>query len=189
MLLKILPFCPTFSRVKLDEFGATHSKNDARLQTLDQQISELLGEIDKRDSQLTSLRDAVDQLQRYNNASFCMELCARLLNTELEKSMQSDLRTLARERLTMTAAIDQRSASVSTMRAALTQLTAAADALRAELAAPLHSKLSYTRSLSYCCSFVGIIDRKLLCVCFCAALRKRKSCTSCTMSKRSCSMR
>lgn len=108
-------------RAKLDELNDAHNKCDARTQTLDQQISELLGEIDKREAQLTTLRDAVEQLQ-------------------------NDLRTLGRERLALQASCEQRTATLSALRQALEPLATSAATLRDELAQPLHSKLSTAES-------------------------------------------
>jgi structural maintenance of chromosome 3 (chondroitin sulfate proteoglycan 6) len=108
-------------KVKLGELARMHDEKSNDIQKLDQQITEVLGEIDKRDAQLSTLRDGIELLQ-------------------------TDLRALARERLALHDGIEKRTAALGAVRVALQALEASAGALRAEIAAPLHAKLTSAES-------------------------------------------
>jgi structural maintenance of chromosome 3 (chondroitin sulfate proteoglycan 6) len=108
-------------RAAIDALQAKHEKTQAQLQTLDAKISEVLGEIEKLETDDVTLRDGVEQLQ-------------------------ADVRLLMRERVAAGVASEQRGAALATVRASLAPLQLNIDSLRAERAAAMHSQLSDAES-------------------------------------------
>lgn len=104
-------------RKSVDELFAKHEKNQAMLLDLDAKVSEVLGEIDKIETESTTLRDGIEQLH-------------------------ADVRLLARERHTAGPAAEQRVAALAGVREAIAALQANSDALRAERGAPMLSQLT-----------------------------------------------
>jgi structural maintenance of chromosome 3 (chondroitin sulfate proteoglycan 6) len=108
-------------RKQVDDLLAKHHKNEAALLDLDAKVSEVLGELDKLETDATTLRDGIEQLH-------------------------GDIRLLARERQTAAPAAEQRVAALAGVHEAIKALQANNDSLLAERSAPMNSKLSDAES-------------------------------------------